>query len=117
MKLNKWKMLTSSLYATSIAASMQIVLADGPSTGIPTQVSSVVTNILNGISAVGVIVAVGMIIYAGFKFLTAGAGEKAKAKDMLVPLIVGAALVALAGPIANWVWGLVGGSGTVSEGT
>ena len=66
---------------------------------------------------IGFVVAIIMLIWVGVKYLTSGAGKQAEAKDMLVPLIVGAALVALAGPIANWVWGLVGGSGTVSEGT
>ena len=111
--MKKIKMLTSSLYAMAITASTQMALAT-VNTGIPTEVSQTVSRILGAVSAVGVIVAVGMIIYAGFKFLTAGAGEKAKAKDMLVPMIVGATLVALAGPIANWIWGLVGGTGSVS---
>ena len=112
MKINKTKVLASIIAMTNAAMGMSIVAAEtgataGTVSNIPSQVVTAVSNILKGISTVGILVAAGMIIYAGFKFLTAGAGEKAKAKDMLVPLAVGAVLVAFAGPIATWAWGMV----------
>ncbi len=110
--MKKMKLLASSLYASAITASMQMAFATvgtASSQTLPSEVVNVVNNILGAVSAVGIVVAIGMIVYAGFKFLTAGAGEKAKAKDMLVPMIVGGALVALAGPIATWIWGMLSG--------
>ena len=107
MKINKAKLTKAMISMSIIASQANIALASTSAKGFPKPVVDAVNNILKGVSTVGVIVAAGMILYAGFKFLTAGAGEKAKAKDMLVPMAVGGILVALAGPIATWVWGLV----------
>ena len=112
MKINKMKVITSMATMSTIA--MQLNIALGAS--VDAKVKNAVSNILGGVQVVGIVVAAAMILYAGFKFLTAGAGEKAKAKDMLVPMAVGSILVALAAPIANWIWGLVTGSdGTLSD--
>jgi len=115
MKINKAK-LTKAMITMSLVAGQASVAFASTAGKFPSKVVQAVNNILGGVSVVGVIVAAGMILYAGFKFLTAGAGEKAKAKDMLVPMAVGGILVALAGPIATWVWGLVNtnGQSTVS---
>ena len=106
MKINKAK-LTKAMITMSLVAGQASVAFASTAGKFPSKVVTAVNNILGGVSVVGVIVAAGMILYAGFKFLTAGAGEKAKAKSILVPMAVGGILVALAGPIATWVWGLV----------
>ncbi len=104
MKINKTKIISSMIAMSNVALGMSVAAA----VTFPTKVTQAVNGILGAVTAVGVIVAAGMILYAGFKFLTAGAGEKAKAKDMLVPMCVGAILVAFAGPIANWAWQVIG---------
>ncbi|MBR4111095.1 MAG: TrbC/VirB2 family protein [Clostridia bacterium] len=53
----------------------------------------------------GYIVAIAMLIWVGVKYVTAGAGEKAKAKETLVPIVVGAVLIAGAVTIASAVFG------------
>ena len=50
---------------------------------------------------IGFVVAIVMIIWVGVKYLTSGAGKKAEAKSTLIPIVVGAALVALAPTIAK----------------
>ena len=104
MKFSKAKVFSSMIAMSNTALGMSMAMA----ATFPSKVVTAVNGILGAVTAVGVIVAAGMILYAGFKFLTAGAGEKAKAKDMLVPMCVGAILVAFAGPIANWAWQVIG---------
>ena len=100
MKINKMKVAVSSLYASAIATNLNVAFA----LGLPSELNPVITNIFTAVQIVGVIVAVAMITWAGFKFLTAGAGEKAKAKDQLVPIVIGAILIAFAGTIGKWIW-------------
>ena len=107
--MNIKKKLATSLISLGYSASMlSIGLATSlspTSATIPSQVYKVVNNILGALQAVGIFIAVGLLIYAGFKYMTAGAGEKAKAKDMLVPFAVGAVIIATAPFLANWIWG------------
>ena len=53
---------------------------------------------------IGLIVGVVMVIWVGGKYLMAGAGEKAKAKETLVPMLIGACLIALAPMIINTIY-------------
>ena len=53
---------------------------------------------------IGLIIGVVMVIWVGGKYLMAGAGEKAKAKETLVPMLIGAALIALAPTIINTIY-------------
>ena len=109
MKLRKINLIGST--AAMIAGMTNVALADitASKQALPSDVITIVGNVLGAVQAVGIIAAVGMLLFAGFKFLTAGAGEKAKAKDMLVPFAIGAGLVALAPAIANWIWGTIMG--------
>ncbi len=72
----------------------------------PTQPSNTgfVTNILGIVQWIGIIVGVVMIIWVGVKYLMAGAGEKAKAKETLIPMLVGAGLVILAPTLMNTIY-------------
>ena len=65
--------------------------------------------IFAAIQAIGVIVAVIMVAYVGIKYLTAGAGQKAEVNSTLVPMLAGAALVALAPTLVKWAFGAFGG--------
>ena len=62
--------------------------------------------VLGAAQWIGLIVGIGMIIYIGVKYLTAGAGKKAEAKETAIPLLIGAGLVMLAPTIAQWVFHL-----------
>ena len=59
---------------------------------------------------IGLIVGVVMVIWVGGKYLMAGAGEKAKAKETLVPMLIGACLIALAPMIINTIYSTMTGS-------
>ena len=68
------------------------------------EVSSAVGTILGVAQWIGFIVGIAMIIWVGVKYLTAGAGTKAEVKSTMIPILVGAFLVALAPVIANWLF-------------
>ena len=74
----------------------------------PTQpdigITGSINTVLGVVQWIGFIVAIAMIIYVGIKYLTAGAGEKAKVKDTLIPMLIGAVLVALGPTIAKAVF-------------
>lgn len=57
--------------------------------------------LLGTLQWVGYLVAIGMIIWVGIKYLMSGAGEKAKAKETLIPIVIGAILIAGATWIAS----------------
>ena len=67
-------------------------------------VTAPVVQVLGVVQWIGFIVAIAMIIYVGIKYLTSGAGEKAKVKDTLIPMLIGAVLVALGPTIAKAVF-------------
>ena len=62
---------------------------------------SKIKGFLGTLQFVGYFVAIGMLIWVGIKYLTSGAGEKAKAKETLIPILIGAILVAGATWIAS----------------
>ena len=113
------KKVLSLLTGLSIGAMNTAVFATGaldaiqdPNFGKDTQGSQIVTQvgspIFGAIQAIGVIVAVIMVAYVGIKYLTAGAGTKAEVKSNLVPMLAGAALVALAPTLVGWAFGVFG---------
>ncbi len=65
--------------------------------------------VLGAVRWIAVVVAIAMIIWIGIKYLTAGAGQKAEVKSTMIPLLIGAALVALAPQIAYWVFNMFSG--------
>jgi len=69
-----------------------------------------VLNILGVVQWIGFIVAIGMAIYIGIKYLTAGAGTKAEVKATMIPWLVGALCIALAPTIATTVFQMFAGS-------
>ncbi len=103
MNSRKVKFATGMVYASMVANMASVAMA----LDLPQTVKDAVSNIFTAIQIVGVIVAVIMISWAGFQFLTAGAGKKAEAKEKLVPIVVGALLIVLASSIARWIWNSV----------
>ncbi len=77
-----------------------------------TEVQGGVQTVLGAAQWIGFIVGIAMIIWVGVKYLTAGAGKKAEVKSTMIPILVGAALVALAPTIANWIFGMFAGDAT-----
>lgn len=65
------------------------------------------TSILGVIQWVGYVIAIGMIIWVGIKYVMSGAGEKAKAKETLIPIVIGAVLIAGAATIAQFVFSAI----------
>ncbi len=57
-------------------------------------VEDIVVNIFGVFQWIGYVVAVFMLVWAGIRYVTSSAGEKANVKETLVPMVVGAILVA-----------------------
>ncbi len=74
--------------------------------GLNKDLTDAINVVLGAARWIGLVVGTGMIIYIGVKYLTAGAGKKAEAKETAIPLLIGAGLVMLAPQIASWVFGL-----------
>ena len=62
--------------------------------------------VLGMIQWIGFVVGIGMVIWIGVKYITAGAGGRAEVKSTMVPWLAGAAFIALAAPIAQGIYGL-----------
>lgn len=75
----------------------------------PTQPSGIkAVTILGVVQWIGYMIGIGMIIFVGIKYLLAGAGEKAKAKETLIPILIGAILITMGTAITTVVFSLFG---------
>lgn len=75
----------------------------------PAQPSGIkATTILGVVQWIGYVIGIGMIIFVGIKYLLAGAGEKAKAKETLIPILIGAILITMGTAITATVFSLFG---------
>lgn len=61
-------------------------------------------SILGLVQWIGYGIAIGMVIFCGIKYVMSGAGEKAKIKDTLVPLLVGGILIGGATAIGSAIF-------------
>ena len=64
-------------------------------------------NVIGIIQWAGYIVAIGMLVWVGIKYVMSGAAEKAKAKETLIPIVIGAILIAGAAWIAEFIFTMV----------
>lgn len=93
-------LMTSSVFATyTLSASVTPKELSG--------LGATAAGVLGVMQWGGYIIAIGMLIWVGIKYVTAGAGEKAKAKETLVPIVIGAVLIAAAVSIAGAIFGAV----------
>ena len=79
----------------------------GKGASLPSGVGTMAANVFAAIKAACFIVAVFLLVFFGIKYLTAGAGEKAKTKEMLVPFLIGVAILMLAPTLVEWIWGFL----------
>ncbi len=98
-------MMIAMIMMTNVVAAFSIsgVTPTKPDGSIETKV----VKVLGVVQWVGYVVAIGMLIWVGIKYVTSGAGEKAKAKETLIPIVVGAVLIAGATWIATAVFSMV----------
>lgn len=109
--MNK-KLIFSIIMVIALLSSMCFADQFDPITVTPTaptgNVSNAVGTILGVAQWIGFIVGIAMIIWCGVKYLTAGAGTKAEVKSTMIPILVGAFLVALAPTLAAWLFNTFG---------
>ncbi len=101
MKKLKKLSYASALNIASLGLATQAFALDVESPGFPEGVGM----ILGIIQTIGILIAVGTVMYVGIKYLTSGAGKKAEAKETMVPVLIGAVLLALAIPVIRWIFG------------
>lgn len=69
--------------------------------------TSKVSDILGAIQWIGYVIALGMLIYVGIKYIMSSAQEKADLKSNMVRFVIGAIIIAGASTIFGWVKGIV----------
>ena len=66
--------------------------------------------IIGAIQIVGYLIAAGMIVYIGVKYIMASASEKADLKGLAIKYVIGAILIVFGTTIASWIFSINGGS-------
>lgn len=67
------------------------------------ELSPIATNVLGVFQWVGYFVAILMFIWVGIRYVTSGVGEKVKAKESVMPMLIGAILITCATTLA-YAW-------------
>jgi hypothetical protein len=117
MKSKAWKLAVMAITIVALVASMAFAGAKYTMPGINApsdennELADPAGRVLGVIQWVGIIVAVVMVMYVGIKYMTSTAGKKAEAKETMVPVLIGAALLALGTSIINFVFTAISGSG------
>lgn len=83
-------LLITFMCSTTFAIGNIITIGQPSATPIPGMDAA---NWIGTLKWIGYIVAIGMIIWCGVKYVMAGAGEKAKSKETLIPILIGTVLV------------------------
>ena len=92
-------------FATS-ALAVSVPQPDDPGLG---EMETPVQTALGIMQIIGISLGVAMVMYVGIKYLTSGAGKKAEAKETMVPVLIGAALLALAPTVITWIYNAFAG--------
>ena len=81
----------------------------------PSELEGVQANKILGLMQwLGYAIAIGMIIFCGIKYVLSGATQKAKIKDTLIPLLIGAILIACATTITSAAFNIFSNSSNSS---
>ena len=90
-------------FATTLTPGAQI----DPNVGaVSNKLDSPVRAVLGVIKWAGYIIAAGMIIYIGIKYLMASASEKADLKGLAIKYVIGAVLIVFGTTIASWIFSI-----------
>ncbi len=94
-------LVASPVFATTIGG-----VSIDPSTNSANSVSNIGNNILGIIQVVGTVVAVGVLMVLGIKYMMGSAEEKAEYKKTMIPYLIGAILLFAAVNLASWIVGI-----------
>ena len=92
-----------SLSLSVFALKPENITPNEQANGIP-QVTELGGNIMGVLQAVGVVIAVVILIVLGIKYMMGSASEKAEYKKTMIPYLVGAILIFAASTVANVVY-------------
>lgn len=83
------------------------IIPNGIGPALPEQVgnepSSIANTIIGSLKWIGYIIAIGMVIFVGIRYIMASADEKANMKGVLVKVVIGALIIVFANVIVNIV--------------
>jgi len=79
-----------------------------PSKEAGTKVGTVGNSILGIIQVIGTVIAVGVLMVLGIKYMMGSAEEKAEYKKTMIPYLIGALLLFAAVNLASWIVDMVG---------
>ena len=96
--------ITSFSFATSIIPSNEEVDPELPDEN----VSNIANGIIGRMKWIGYVIAIGMLIYVGARYILASADEKASMKGLLVKVAIGSGIIVGANAIVNLVIDLAG---------
>lgn len=104
IKFNKKAIVALVLAVITLMACVAPVFASGPDLSVinptnPGKSDKIVVagnKVLGYIQVVGTLIAVGVLMFLGIKYMTASANEKADIKKSIIPYIIGAVLLLLA---------------------
>jgi type IV secretory pathway VirB2 component (pilin) len=97
---------TSAVFATSIGG---VDINPNTTTNGAANVTKVGNSILGIIQVVGTVVAIGILMILGIKYMVGSAEEKAAYKKTMMPYIIGAVLIFAASNIATYVYNFATG--------
>lgn len=102
-------LLISMCASTVLAVTPSSITVQGDETNGVSEVMNIGNQILTVINAVGVVLAVIILVILGIKYMMGSAEEKAEYKKTMVPYIIGAVFIFAAPTIANVVYKLATG--------
>ncbi len=94
-------LIVSPVFATTVGD----VTID-PSSDAADNVANIGNNILGIIQVAGTVIAVGVLMVLGIKYMMGSAEEKAEYKKTMIPYLVGAILLFAAVNLASWIVGI-----------
>ena len=96
-------MAVSPVFANAMVGGVNI----NPNKSNATGITGITDKILGVIQVIGSVVAVGVLMVIGIKYMMGSAEEKAEYKKSFLPLIIGIILVVAATSVASFIFGIV----------
>lgn len=90
------------LFSNICFASNTIIQNPG-NANLPSQAQGLANSIIGWLQWGGYVIAIGMIVFAGIKYIIAAADEKASLKGMLTKIVIGSIIIATASTIVRFL--------------
>ena len=95
-----------SVSSVSWGISDKVTIDPSKGTATITDLQEPTQKIIGAIQIVGYLIAAGMIVYIGVKYIMASASEKADLKGLAIKYVIGAVLIVFGTTIASWIFSI-----------